>query len=176
MLLLLCKCHFISGNFQRCLCTLFHSSFSLVSCFWKTSHGMTLPPPFVTVGMVLARWCGVLGYLQTWCLTFRPSTWVFVSLPQGASHGLRVLHVPFTEKWFPPCHSTIKAWLEECKLLSFWKVLFSPQEKQKLRDTYSYYRVIFYPSLSDWLVCFSQDCSPLKTSSGGHSFPPNMSY
>lgn len=31
---------------SRCLCTLFHSSFSLVSCFWKTSHGMTLPPPF----------------------------------------------------------------------------------------------------------------------------------
>lgn len=93
-------------------------------------------------GMVLARWCSVLGYLQTWCLTFRPNTWVFVSLPQGASHGLRVLHVPFTEKWFPPCHSTIKAWLEECKLLSFWKVLLSPQEKQKLRDTYSYYRVL----------------------------------
>ena len=71
---------------QGSLSTLLHSSFPqswLVSQFLplKHLHSMTLPPPCFTVGMVLARWWAVPGFLQTWHLAFESS--ILVSSDQG---------------------------------------------------------------------------------------------
>ena len=41
-----------------------------------------LPPPCFTVGMVLARWWVVPGFLKTWRLAFRPNSSIFVSSDQ----------------------------------------------------------------------------------------------
>ena len=45
-------------------------------------HSMMLPPPCFTVGMVLAWWWAVPGFLQTWHLAFTPKSSIFVSSDQ----------------------------------------------------------------------------------------------
>ena len=67
-----------------------------------------LPPPVFTVGMVP-------GFLQTWCLAFRPKRSILISSDQ------RILFLMVWESLstvmcllLPSGHSTIKAWLVEC--------------------------------------------------------------
>ena len=79
-----------------------------------------LPPPCFSIGMVP-------GFLQTWLLAFRPTSSILVSSDQsmlffmvwnslGAFWQTPSCHVPFTEKWLPFGHTTIKAWLvERCR-------------------------------------------------------------
>jgi hypothetical protein len=49
----------------------------------KHPYNMMLPPPCFTVGMVLARWWAVPGFLQTWHLAFRPKSLILVSSDQN---------------------------------------------------------------------------------------------
>ena len=92
----------------------------------KHPHSMMLPPPCFTVGMVLAWWWAVPGFLQTWRLAFTPKSSLFVSSDQ------RILFLMVWEsircilaamclllrsgyRHTPPSgHSTIQAWLVDC--------------------------------------------------------------
>ena len=140
------------------LCTLLYSSPSILTSLpvpatEKHPHSMMLPPPCFTVGMVLAWWWAVPGFLQTWRLAFIPKSLIFVSSDQRishVSHGLRVLqvhfgklqagcHVPFTKEWLPSGHSSIPAWLLQ-RWLSFWKV--SSLHRGMLELLQSYHRVL----------------------------------
>ena len=76
-----------------------------------------LPPPCLTVGMVP-------GFLQTWCLAFRPKSSILVSRESCFSwseslyvlfgNSKRAVMCLFTEEWLPSGHSTEKAWLVAC--------------------------------------------------------------
>lgn len=53
------------------------SSFPLI--LKKHPHSMILPPLCFTVGMKLAQWCAVPGFIQTHCLAFKPKSSTLVS-------------------------------------------------------------------------------------------------
>ena len=84
----------------------------------KHPHSMMLPPPCFTVGMVS-------GFLQTWCLAFRPKSYVLVS------SGQKMLFLkvsPLRAFWQTPSRlSCAFYWGVLYRWSSFWKVLPSPQ-------------------------------------------------
>jgi hypothetical protein len=104
----------------------------------KHSHSMMLPPSCFTVGMVLARWWVVPGFLQMWHLTFRPKSSIFLSSDQ------RILFLNVWESFRHLWQTTsglycafywgvASVWQLYHKgrvlqrWLSFWKVIPSPQ-------------------------------------------------
>lgn len=108
-----------AGYQTRSLWTLLHSSFPQPWLVSFPQHDAA-----ITVGMVLARWRAVPGFLEIWRLSFGTKISVFISSDQRiVSHALVIqmpysqlqlgCHVPFTEDWFPSGHSTIQVWLAE---------------------------------------------------------------
>lgn len=123
-----------AGYQTRSLWTLLHSSFPQLWLVSFPQHDAA-----ITVGMVLARWWAVPGFLEIWRLSFGTKISVFISSDQRiVSHALVIqmpysqlqpgCHVPFTEDWLPSGRSTIQVWLaESCRninagALSEWKL------------------------------------------------------
>ena len=118
-----------AGFHPGCLCIsafIFPSILSPSSCCWKTSPQHDAATSHAsTVGMVLAWWWVVPGFLQTWRLAFTPKSSIFLSSDQIILFlmVLRVLqvhfgklqtscHVPLTKEWlFRSGHATIQVWL-----------------------------------------------------------------